>query len=351
MRIGIATVQVPFITGGAEIHVRLLKEQLEHRGHIVDIITIPFKWYPSQALLNNIKAVEYLDLTEVNGQKIELLITMKFPMYYINHPNKVAWILHQHRQAYELYETIHSDLHLTSEGRDATQKIRNLDTQKLPKHKQIFTNSKNVANRLWRYNRIHAQALYHPPEDYEQLFCETYGNYILVPGRLDAIKRQLLMVEAIVCHPTLKLILIGNADTPYGDAVRKRVQDLGLGDRISIKGFVSRKEKITLYANALAIYNGPYQEDYGYVTLEGFFSSKPVITHTDSGGPLEFIIDHENGLITEPSSIAIASALEGLTIQKAQKLGEAGKQLMLDLDLNWNFIIDSLTLSEHRDLS
>ena len=32
---------------------------------------------------DSIKAVEYLDLTEVNAQKVELLITMKFPMYYI----------------------------------------------------------------------------------------------------------------------------------------------------------------------------------------------------------------------------------------------------------------------------
>ena len=349
MRIGIATVQVPFITGGAEIHVRLLKEQLEHRGHIVDIITLPFKWYPPQVLLDSIKAVEYLDLTEVNAQKVELLITMKFPMYYIEHPNKVAWLLHQHRQAYELYETKHSDLHLTNEGRDATQQIRNLDTQQLPKHKQIFTNSKNVANRLWRYNRIHAQALYHPPEDYEQLFCEAYGNYILVPGRLDEMKRQLLIVEAIVNHPKLKLVLIGNADTPYGDALRERVQYLGLHDRILIKGFVSRKEKITLYANALAVYNGAYEEDYGYVTLEGFFSSKPVITHTDSGGPLEFIIDNKNGFITEPSSGSIASILGDLTVQKAQKLGDAGRQLMHDLDLNWDVIINSLTLSEHKD--
>ena len=349
MRIGIATVQVPFITGGAEIHVRLLKEQLENRGHIVDIITLPFKWYPPQVLLDSIKAVQYLDLTEVNAQKVELLITMKFPMYYIEHPNKVAWLLHQHRQAYELYETKHSDLHLTNEGRDATQQIRNLDTQQLPKHKQIFTNSKNVANRLWHYNRIHAQALYHPPEDYEQLFCETYGNYILVPGRLDEMKRQLLIVEAIVNHPKLKLVLIGNADTPYGDALRERVQYLGLHDRILIKGFVSRKEKITLYANALAVYNGAYEEDYGYVTLEGFFSSKPVITHTDSGGPLEFIIDNKNGFITEPSSGSIASILGDLTVQKAQKLGDAGRQLMHDLDLNWDVIINSLTLSEHKD--
>jgi len=348
MRIGIATVQVPFITGGAEIHARLLKEQLELRGHVVDIITLPFKWYPPQTLLDSIKAVEYLDVTEVNGQKIELLITMKFPMYFVNHPNKVAWLLHQHRQAYELYETQHSDLHLTKEGRNATQQIRCLDTRKLPTHKQLFTNSKNVADRLWRYNRLHADALYHPPEDYEQLFCETYGDYILVPGRLDEMKRQLLIVEALAHHPTLKLILIGNADTPYGDELRKRVQFLGIHDRVVIKGFVSREDKVTLYANALAVYNGAYEEDYGYVTLEGFFSSKPVITHTDSGGPLEFVVDQQNGFITEPSPLSIASALDELTVKKARKLGEAGRQLMLDLNLNWDFIIESLTLSEHK---
>ena len=34
---------------------------------------------------------------------------------------------------------------------------------------------------------------------------------------------------------------------------------------------------------------GVYDEDYGYITLEAFFAGKPVITHTDSGGPLEFV--------------------------------------------------------------
>jgi glycosyltransferase involved in cell wall biosynthesis len=350
MRIGIATVQVPFIAGGAEIHARLLKEQLEVRGHVVDIITLPFKWYPPQVLLDSIKAVEFLDLTEVNGQKIELLITMKFPMYYVNHPNKVVWLLHQHRQAYELYETRHSDLHLSHKGRDATQQIRCLDTRKLPSHRLLFTNSKNVANRLWRYNRIHAEALYHPPEDYEQLFCDTYGDYILVPGRLDEMKRQLLMVEALVHHPSLKLILIGNADTPYGDALRKKAQALGIHERVVIKGFVSREDKVILYANALAVYNGAYEEDYGYITLESFFSSKPVITHTDSGGPLEFVVDQKNGFVTEPSAISIAATLNKLSVKKAQKLGEKGRQLMLDLNLNWNFIVDSLLQSEHKNL-
>ena len=342
MRIGIATVQVPFISGGAEIHARLLKEQLLLRQHEVDIITLPFKWYPPSKILEHIEAVEKIDLTEANGQKIDRLITMKFPMYFVKHPNKVGWILHQHRQAYELFETNHSDMHLSDEGHDVRQTIHCLDTTKLPEHQYLFTNSQHVADRLWRYNRIHAQALYHPPEDHELLHCEHYGDYILAPGRLDDIKRQALMVEALAYLPAIKLILIGNASTPYGTWLQQRIEELGLQDRVIIKGFVSRDEKISLYANALAIYNGAYEEDYGYATLEGFFSSKPVITHTDSGGPLEFVIDQENGYVTEPSAAAIASALEGLTASNAKIMGNAGRQLMMKMNLNWDFIIDSL---------
>lgn len=342
MKVGIATVQVPFISGGAEIHARLLKEELIKRNIEAEIITMPFKWYPASTLLNQIQAANLLDLTEVAGVKIDRLITMKFPLYYANHPNKVGWILHQHRQAYELYDTKHSDLHTHQDGQFARQQIHQLDAQRLPEHKHLFTNSKNVAERMWRYNRVKAEALYHPPEDYDKLYCENYEPYILVPGRLDDIKRQQLIVEAIQQHPKLRLIIIGNDMTPYGAQLKQRVETLGLASRVEFKGFVSREEKAKLYANALAIYNGALEEDYGYLTLEGFFSSKPVISHTDSGGPLEFIDHQHNGIITEPSVDALASALSDLSPVRAQQMGHAGRQTMIDLKLNWDNIIETL---------
>jgi len=342
MKVGIATVQVPFMSGGAEIHARLLKEQLVLRGFEADIITLPFSWDPPQNLLDHIQAVELLDLTAVNGQKIDQLITMKFPMYFAHHPNKVGWILHQHRHAYELYDSPMGYLHLSDEGRSVVQRLHYLDSLRLPEHQRLFTNSKTVANRLWRYNHVHAEALYHPPEDYERLHCERYDPYILVPGRLEEIKRQLLILEALVDVPRLELVVIGQVNTPYGRVFEDRVRVLGLQSRVHIKGFVSREEKITLYANALAVYNGAFEEDYGYVTLEAFFSSKPVITHTDSGGPLEFVVNEQNGFVVAPSPDAIRTVLTSLSVNSARPLGEAGRQLMSNLNLNWDFIIDSL---------
>ena len=40
---------------------------------------------------------------------------------------------------------------------------------------------------------------------------------------------------------------------------------------------------------ALGVIFPPLDEDYGYVTLEAMLAAKPVITCTDSGGPLEFV--------------------------------------------------------------
>ena len=104
MRIAIAMVQVPFIRGGAEIHAEMLRDELKKRGHEVDIVTLPFKWYPGESLVNCMMMGRMMDLTEVNGQKIDRVIAMKFPAYYVKHDNKVLWMLHQHRQAYDLWK-------------------------------------------------------------------------------------------------------------------------------------------------------------------------------------------------------------------------------------------------------
>ena len=53
----------------------------------------------------------------------------------------------------------------------------------------------------------------------------------------------------------------------------------------------------------------PQDEDYGYITLEAMLAAKPVITVTDAGGPLEFITDGSEGLITAPEPAPLARAM------------------------------------------
>ena len=76
-RIVICASQVPFERGGAEVLVEGLRRQLVARGHAVDVVSLPFKWYPAQRLLSSCLSWRMLDLTEANGQPIDLVIATK----------------------------------------------------------------------------------------------------------------------------------------------------------------------------------------------------------------------------------------------------------------------------------
>ena len=139
MKIAIATVQVPFITGGAEILCNMLKDELKKRGHQAEIVTIPFKWYPTKQLVNSMMMGRLMDLSEVNGEKIDKVIVMKFPAYYVKHNNKVMWLMHQHRQAYDLWDTEYSDLTDLPDGEEIRDLIKSCDEKYIPECKKIFT--------------------------------------------------------------------------------------------------------------------------------------------------------------------------------------------------------------------
>ena len=66
---------------------------------------MPFKWYPGTRVLDQAFLWRLVDLTEADGRPIDRVIATKFPAYCVRHPNKVAWVLHQFRQAYDYDRT------------------------------------------------------------------------------------------------------------------------------------------------------------------------------------------------------------------------------------------------------
>ena len=99
-----------------------------------------------------------------------------------------------------------------------------------------------------------------------------------------------------------------------------------------------------MYAHALGVVFVPRDEDLGYITLEAMYAAKPVITCTDSGGPLEFVLPGQTGWVTEPTPEALAEAIEALWANKARSaaMGQAGRERVQSLGLSWDRVVETL---------
>jgi glycosyltransferase involved in cell wall biosynthesis len=300
--IGICLPQVPFVQGGAENHALALRDQLRNQGYQAELITVPYKWYPREQIMNSIRLWQQLDLSEADGRPIDLLITTKFPSYFAPHANKVLWLIHQFRQIYDLYGTPYSDFDLHDRWDEKLRRqIIALDREAIRQHRRLFSNSRNTADRLARFNGLSATALYHPPRLYPRYLNKGYGNFLLSVGRLEKMKRVDQLIRALpFCPPGMRCLVAGTG--PELPGLQELARECGVAGRVEFLGYVDDQRLLELYAECFAVYFAPFDEDYGYVTLEAFFSQKPVITAVDSGGTLEFVEDERNGFIVEPGN-------------------------------------------------
>lgn len=317
--------QVPFVRGGAEYHVRMLADRLRRHGYAVEMASVPFKWYPKDEILAHAAAWRLLDLSESNGVPIDMIVATKFPCYFARHPNKIAWLCHQYRAAYELVGTPYSDFDHTDGDVGLRRTLIELDTQMLGECRRLYTIAKNTTARLAKYNGVAAETLYHPPRLADRIVPGPAGDYVLSVGRLETVKRVDLAVRAIAkVPPPLRLVVAGEGT--QGDNLLRLAGELGVGDRVAFLGAVDDDTVLALYAGALGVIFAPYDEDYGYVTLEAFLAHKPLITARDSGGPLEFVEDGVNGFVCDPDPEALAAAIAALAGDRirAASLGDAG---------------------------
>lgn len=346
MKIVIATAQALFVKGGAEFLTENLCNALIRAGHQVEIVNIPFMDRPLEIIEDQMIAARLMEISASWAGRTDLCIGLKFPSYYIPHPNKVLWVLHQHRAAYDLFDTPYSNIKNDDAGNAVRNLIMNGDNRYLPEAERIYTIAKNVSKRLEKYNGIPSAPLYHPCPGMEQFYCEQYEEYILMPSRITQAKRQYLALEALAETKTkVMLYILGKADH---EAEKKKldvyIEEHHLQDRVRFLDFVPQEEKIRLYANAKAVLFIPKDEDYGYITLEAMAASKPVITATDSGGPLEFVVQHENGIIAEPNASALAEAMDRMWSSRTmpQEYGQRARKRLDEMEITWDRVVKEL---------
>jgi glycosyltransferase involved in cell wall biosynthesis len=339
MRIAVCLPQVPFIHGGAEILAEGLAEELKKRDHQVALVSVPFSWYPGAEVLTHAFLWRLLELEEVDGRGVDLVIATKFPSYVVRHPRKVVWLVHQFRQAYELDRTEFGQFGENAIDRATRRAVHRLDRLTLGEACAVFAISENVAERARRSTGLDVEVLSPPPQELAYR-CEEYGDFILSVGRLDRAKRTELLIEAVAQETGLKAIVVGEG--PERERLESLARQRNLDGRVTFAGRLGTDELSDLYARCLAVFYAPVDEDLGLVPREAFLFEKPVVTTADAGGPLEVVADRQTGLVCEPSAAAVARACSWLAAHpdSARDWGRAGQEIAARA--TWDNVIDRL---------
>jgi glycosyltransferase involved in cell wall biosynthesis len=164
---------------------------------------------------------------------------------------------------------------------------------------------------------------------------------VLSVGRLETVKRVDLIVGALA-HVDRRLRLVVVGEGPLRRQLEEQAAGIGVADRVTWAGGVDQQQLVDLYAGTLAVVFPPYDEDYGYITLEAFLARKPVVTTTDAGGPLEFVENAVTGLVTDPRPEALGAAISRLAADRrlAASLGDAGYDRARSI--TWEGVVERL---------
>jgi glycosyltransferase involved in cell wall biosynthesis len=347
MKVLIVNNMAPFMWGGAEELAEHLRRNVIAAGHESEILRLPFQWEPATGIPSQMLMARTMELWNVDH-----VIALKFPAFYIRHPNKTLWLIHQYRQAYDLFDVGQTNLPAGHQGDDIRSLITNADNEAFGESKRIFTISEVVRQRLMKYNGFNAEVLIPPITDAE-LFTgvptdKHASGYIFAGGRVNSMKRQRLLVEALAhASKEVKLIIAGPPDTPAdGESLHELVARLGLADRVKLDlRFMPRETYADYINNASAAIYIPFDEDsLGYVAVEAATAGKALITATDSGGVLGIVKHGETGWVAEPAVQPLADAMSAVYKDASitRGYGASARELWLSMDINWSKTVETL---------
>lgn len=371
----LAPSSVPFQVGGAE---KLWWSMRSALGALPDcwceLIKLPSPESNFREIVNSCQKFANLDLSH-----FDLLISTKYPAWMAAHPNHVCYMQHTLRCLYDTYHLtglperlpwiprplrdLMAIIRDPEAGRDSLGDAfslcrRAFASKSLPdaifafpgplireivhyfdrvalapgQIKSWLAISANVAGRKDYFPPGAPVTVLHHPTDIADFACLP-GEYFFTASRLNSLKRVDMLIDAMR-HVKGDIPLLVAGIGPELGNLRSRAAAIPKSGRIKFLGHVADAELPGLYAKAIAVIFAPYDEDYGLITLEAFKSGKPVITATDSGGPLEFVLHGQTGLVAEPNAAALGQAMNILAENRAlaEEMGQKARESVKNID-------------------
>ena len=344
-RIAVVTSNPPFAEGGHLVIARALVRALRDAGHEADVVTTPQNRFGRQAA-----AYAANWLTDVGmdafGRRIDQVISFRYPSYAVRHERHVCWLNHTMREYYDLWPRLIAGLGRKGRLKEGVRRtlIRAADRYLLSRNvTKLFAQSRTIQKRL-AVLRVNATVLYPPPPQ-RAYRCDRYDDYVFAVSRLAPLKRFDLLLRALAEPAAQGIRCVIAGDGEEEPRLRAMVRELGLDSRVSFIGRVDSAQLVEHLARCRAVCFIPYDEDYGFVTVEAFAARKAVVTCTDSGGPTELVQHGANGLVAAPEPRALAAELAQVMHDQAaaERMGAAGASLAATL--TWQRTVPQLLLA------
>lgn len=155
----------------------------------------------------------------------------------------------------------------------------------------------------------------------------------LVPRKGMDLAIRSLRELAVMGRDDVELVIVGGAgnstgleDDPEAQRLRALAVELGVADRVVLRGQVSRAEMPAVLRSADAVVCAPWYEPFGIVPLEAMACGVPVIAAA-VGGLVDTVVDGKTGLHVPPQDpTAIAAAIADMVgdPEWARELGDNG---------------------------
>ena len=302
---------------------RSLAAALRDAGHHADIIVTPQNRFGRQA--SSYLATWLTDVGSRDGQRIDQVISLRYPSYAVRHENHVCWLNHTMREYYDLWDRFRATLSARGRLKEGLRRraIHAADRYLLTRNvRRLFVQSKTIQQRLAMWPELRSTVLYPPPPP-RAYRCDEYGDYVFMVSRLTVLKRADLLLEALATPEGAGIRAVIGGEGEERPRLEAMIDRLGLQGRVVLAGALSEGPLVEHLARCRAVCFPPLQEDYGFVTAEAFASRKAVVTCRDSGGPAELVRDGVNGFVCDPTPASLAASLRKLMEDRslAERLG------------------------------
>jgi glycosyltransferase involved in cell wall biosynthesis len=328
-RVLVVTSGALFVRGGHLVIAEETCAALRRAGHDAEVFVTPQNRFGRQLSAYLATWLTDVGLT-ADGRTIDQVISFRFPSYAVRHERHVCWLNHRMREYYDLWERFVRGLGRRGRLKEGVRRriFHVLDRRLLTRNvTRLVAQSRTIQARLRRFGGLDSELLYPPPPE-RPYRTEDYGDYVFAVSRLHPLKRIDLLIEAAALCENRRLRFKIAGDGEERRRLEERARALGVLERVEFLGPIDDARLVEHYARCRAVYFAPWNEDYGFVTLEAFRSGKPVLTARDSGGPAELVEHDRTGFCGAPEAREIAGHIDLLARDPglARRLGAAARE-------------------------